>query len=276
MKKRKKRKLKFLVIIIFIISILVFGFSLYKIIRWKLNSNNTDKQIDKIQQDVVIEEVVNEENVEIIEQEELIEENEENPYWDYIKMNLISVDFNELKKVNSDTAGWIQVNGTNINYPYVKTKDNNYYLNHSFDKSYNSAGWVFLDYRNNPNSLAKNNIIYAHSMLDGTMFGTLKNILKNGWLDNTNNYVIKLSNEKENTMWQVFSVYHIPTTNDYIQIDFANNEEFENWVNLLISRSSHNFNTSVSKSDIVLTLSTCYKNNEKLVMHAKLIKKEKR
>ena len=55
-------------------------------------------------------------------------------------MNLINVDFNELKKINSNTKGWIQVNGTNINYPFVQAKDNKFYLTHSFDKSYNSAG----------------------------------------------------------------------------------------------------------------------------------------
>ena len=64
-------------------------------------------------------------------------------------MNLIDVDFTELKQTNSDVIGWIQVNGTNINYPFVQTNDNSYYLTHAFNKSYNDAGWVFLDYRNN-------------------------------------------------------------------------------------------------------------------------------
>ena len=73
-------------------------------------------------------------------------------------MNLIDVDFTELKKVNSDVKGWIQVNGTNINYPFVQTKDTKFYLNHSFDKKYNDAGWVFLDYRNNIDLSNKNNI----------------------------------------------------------------------------------------------------------------------
>ena len=43
-----------------------------------------------------------------------------------------------------------------------------------------------------------------------------------------------------------------------------------------MDRSSHNFNTSVSEIDNVLTLSTCYNDNEKVVLHAKLIKKETR
>lgn len=94
-------------------------------------------------------------------------------------MNMINVNFNDLKKTNPDIVGWIKVNGTNINYPFVQSKDNKYYLTHSFNKSYNSAGWVFLDYRNN-NTNNKNTIIYAHGRTDKTMFGTLKKVLNNG------------------------------------------------------------------------------------------------
>ena len=191
-------------------------------------------------------------------------------------MNLINVDFEELKNTNPDTLGWIQVNGTNINYPFVQTNNNDYYLNHSYNKKYNEAGWVFLDYRNNINYLNKNTIIYAHGRLDKTMFESLKNILKSDWLNDTNNYVVKLSTETENTLWQVFSVYKIPTTNDYIQTNFISDYEFNEWANMLLKRSAHNFNTSINEIDKVLTLSTCYNDEEKVVLHAKLIKKETR
>ena len=49
-----------------------------------------------------------------------------------------------------------------INYPFVQTSDNDYYLNHSFNKKYNDAGWVFMDYRNNASNFDKNTILYAH------------------------------------------------------------------------------------------------------------------
>ena len=146
----------------------------------------------------------------------------------------------------------------------------------TFNKTYNSAGWVFLDYRNNINELSKNTIIYAHGRLDTTMFGSLKNILSSGWINNTNNYVVKLSTETENTLWQVFSVYHIPTTNDYIKVNFYSNEEFNKWSSMLLNRSAHNFNTTINENDKILTLSTCYNDKEKVVLHAKLIKKETR
>lgn len=173
-------------------------------------------------------------------------------------------------------VGWIRVSGTNINYPFVQASDNKYYLNHSFDKSYNSAGWVFLDYRNNKYNLAKNNIIYAHGRRDTTMFGSLRGILTNGWLNNTSNFTIQLSMENENTLWQIFSVYRIPTTNDYIQIEFIDNKKFLDFTNKLISRSAYNFNATVSENDVILTLSTCYDDNDKVVVHAKLIKREKK
>lgn len=275
-KKRLKPKWKNIFAIFIALTCLIgLVISLKDIVIWKADSERIEKQIEEIQEVVEIEEVTQEsENVEVIEQVEEIPK--ANPYWDYIKMNLINVNFQELKKINNNTKGWIQVSGTNINYPFVQTNDNKYYLNHSFNNSYNNAGWVFLDYRNSIDSLSKNTIIYAHGRLDTTMFGSLKNILNSGWLNNTNNYVVKLSTEKENTLWQVFSVYHIPTTSDYIQVDFNSNEEFNNWTTMLINRSFHNFNTSVSENDNVLTLSTCFNDYEKVVLHAKLIKKETR
>lgn len=273
---RKRRRIKwknvflFLMIIVFFI---MFIMSIKNIGKWLLDSKKTSNQLDKIEEKVTIK-TTDEKDTEIIEQEQEIEDND--PYWDYIKMNLIDVDFNNLKDVNPNTVGWIQVNGTNINYPFVQTNDNSFYLNHSFDKSYNKAGWVFLDYRNNKNINDKNTIIYAHGRVDNLMFGSLRKVLTNGWLNNKDNYVIKLSTDKENTLWQVFSVYRIPTTSDYLKIEFENNDEFKDFLELLLNRSAFNFNTSIDKNDKILTLSTCYNDNDKVVLHAKLIKQSKK
>ena len=275
----KKKKLKpkwknIILLIIILVCIITLFISTKDIIKWMIDSNKTEEQIEKITEMVEIEEVEESEKTEIIEQKE--EPPKENPYWDYIKMNMINVNFNDLKQKNPDTKGWIQVNGTNINYPFVQTNNNEFYLNHTFNKTYNSAGWVFLDYRNNINELSRNTIIYAHGRLDTTMFGSLKNILSNGWLNNTTNYVVKLSTETENTLWQVFSVYHIPTTNDYIKVNFSSTNEFNKWSKMILKRSAHNFNTTINENDKVLTLSTCFNDKEKVVLHAKLIKKETR
>ena len=274
-KMNNKIKLKWkniILILMFLILFITLNISIYNIIKWKLDSNKTNEEINTIQENANIEEVQDNKGTEIIKQAKKIPK--ENPYWDYIKMNMIDVNFDNLKKINSDVVGWIKVNGTNINYPFVQSKDNKYYLTHSFNKSYNNAGWVFLDYRNN-NINNRNTIIYAHGRTDKTMFGTLRKVLNNGWINNTNNYVIKISTEKENSLWQIFSIYHIPTTNDYLQTEFKDEKEYQRFLNILKNRSNHNFNTSITSNDTILTLSTCYNDSEKMVVHAKLIKKQK-
>ena len=267
------KKLKTFLIVFSISCSITLVYSIYNIIVWKLDSNKTNNQIEEIQEEIPIIEIEDNDNTEIIEQEEEIPKS--NPYWDYIGMNMIDVNFSELKNINNDVRGWIKLNGTNINYPFVQASDNKYYLTHSLDKSYNSAGWLFLDYRNNSTD-NRNTIIYAHGRNDKTMFGSLRNVLSNNWLKDTNNYVIKISTEKENSLWQIFSTYHLPTTSDYLQTNFNNDNEFQDFINMIISRSSYNFNTSVSVNDNILTLSTCYNNSDKMVVHAKLIKKEQK
>ena len=274
---KKKRRIKWKNVIlfnIFILFLIIFIVSAIHIIKWLIDSNNSNKQINKIIDITEITNVKDNDNTEFLIDESEIDKSD--PYWDFIKMDLININFEDLKKENSNTVGWIQVKGTNINYPFVQANNNDFYLNHSFNKKYNNAGWVFMDYRNNKKEFDKNTILYAHGRLDKTMFGSLKNILTSDWINNSNNHVIKLSTEEENTLWQVFSVYRIPTTNDYLKINFNNDNSFLEFATMLLERSDYDFNTKISVNDKILTLSTCYNENDKVVLHAKLIKREKR
>lgn len=275
-KKRKKKKLRFRkwVIVVFLLFFLsIFIFSAYKLYSW----HNDNKEIETIANDVVKDTKVKEkedtENTENINPPD----NRDNDYWNYIKMSLLEVDFNELLAKNLDTVGWIQVKGTNINYPIVQTTDNSYYLTHAFDKTKNEAGWVFMDYRNDAVNFNQNTILYAHSRLTGSMFGSLKNILESSWYTNKNNHIIRLSTPTENTMWQVFSVYTIPKESYYITPNFNSNEAYQEFLNTMKSRSEVEFSAEVNTNDKILTLSTCKDNfGNRVVMHAKLIKRELR
>lgn len=263
-KKRKKLNVKNLCLLIFfLVMLIVFLFSLIKVIMWIIDNNNTNDIIKKVANTYEI-------NEKSYDNEVIINENEKDIYFDYMKLKFIDVDINKLKTFNPDTIGFIKVMGTNINYPFVQTLDNDYYLNRSYDKTYNNAGWIFLDYRNNEFN-DKNTIIYGHGRINGTMFGSLKDTLKSSWQSNKDNYIIKISTEKENSIWQIFSVYKIATTSDYLQTTFSDNE-FESFISLIKERSSYNFETNVTNEDKVLTLSTCYNDNDKMVVHAKLIK----
>ncbi len=270
---KKKRRLKLWVwIVLIILSIGIIVLSTFKIMNWYKDNKDTDKQIENITKDTKIKEIEADDSDEIVNPPD----SKDNDYWKYIKLPLISVDFNELKQKNNDTVAFLKVNGTNINYPVVQTTDNDYYLHHSYDKSKNDAGWVFLDYRNDIDNFQHNTIIYAHGRYDTTMFGSLKNVFKNNWYNNTENHVIYLSTPTKNTLWQVFSVYKIPTETYYITSSFGTDESHQKFINTITNRSEYNFNTTVNISDKILTLSTCYNQTEKVVLHAKLIKMQKR
>lgn len=241
----KSKRLIFLSIlrILFFIALII---SIVYIVKWYINNKQNEMLQEKVSEAISI----------------------ENEYGIATKYK---VDFNKLKEINEDTVAWLKVNGTYIEYAVVKGNDNSYYLNHNFDKKYNSAGWIFADYKNKFDGTDKNIVIYGHNMRDNSMFGTLKNVLEEAWYNNEENYVINFVTEKEEQKYQVFSIYQIKNEDYYIDTEFKNNE-FEKFVNTIKSRSIKDFSIEVSSEDSILTLSTCANNNKyRVVLHAKKI-----
>lgn len=180
-----------------------------------------------------------------------------------------NIDFASLKEKNSDTVGFIKVNGTDIENVVVKGKDNSYYLNHNFEKHENRAGWIFVDYRNKLDSTDKNIIIYGHNMRNNAMFGTLKNILTDEWQKKEENKFIIFITESESATYEVFSVYQTKVEDYYLKTNF-NAGELKKYIDDMKARSKYNFNVDVSEEDNILTLSTCADSNKyRVVLHAK-------
>lgn len=86
----------------------------------------------------------------------------------------VTVDFASLQAINPDIVAWLRIPGV-LEYPVVRGEDNSYYLNHTVQKTYNIAGSIFLDYRNERDFSDSKNIIYGHNMKDGSMFHVLRN-----------------------------------------------------------------------------------------------------
>ena len=269
----RKDRVFLLVLLLFFSTIFIF--SAFKVIEWLSDNNNTDKVIEKINNDVKVDEVKDNDNTEVID-EEPTEPEKVSDYFYYITYPLINVDFESMLKTNNETVGWINVNNTNINYPFVQGINNTYYLNHSFDKSYNSAGWVFMDYRNNKEMNNKNTILYAHGRIDKTMFGSLYKTQYPAWYQNKSNHIIRISTPSVNMSYQIFSVYKIEEESYYIQTDFTSDDVYLEFLNTIKGRSKYDFNVVLNESDKIITLSTCANDKERYVVHAKLIKKSER
>ena len=189
-----------------------------------------------------------------------------------IKKTNIHRDFKKLKEENPDTVAWLYVPGTDINMPIVKGKDNSYYLAHGFDKSLNSMGWACADYQNTFPDLSTNTIMYGHTYRMTTIFSKLKNVLEDSWLDNEEKQIITFDTETERLKFQVFSVYTIDKTNDYLKISFSSSDKYQEYLDKSIERSIKKFKVKPTTNDKILTISTCYiDSNQRLVVQAKLI-----
>ncbi len=269
------------------LSILVFLVTSLVIFSWFVQGVTINNLSNALTEVAPVEEVEDGTliNVELVEDiptqedgsldKEVVKQND--MYWKYLNTPLSSVDFTQLLKQNKDTVGWLIVNNTNINYPVVQTTNNDYYLNHAFDRSKNYAGWVFADFRNNFDNLSKNTVIYAHGRKDGVMFGSLNNTLKKNWHTNLENQLIQLSTVKYNTLWQIFSVYKIEAESYYITTDFSTDEAFGEFVTKMKDRSIYDFGVNVTGEDRIITLSTCYNDKGiRTVVQAKLVKIQNR
>ena len=243
-----KKKTNIPIIILMIFFIILLFFSGTKIVIWYMNNQNNKKISDEIAEFVTVDETK--------------EDNEEK----YV------VDFEKLKEKNSDIVAWLKVNGTNIETTVVKTTNNDYYLTHNFNKEYNSAGWIFADYKNKVDGTDKNLVIYGHNMRDDSMFGSLKNILNDDWHNEEENKYVTFVTENDNSIYEVFSVYQVADEDYYITTDFKDNE-FNDFIKTIKSRSKFDFDVDVNENDNILTLSTCANNNKyRVVLHAKKIK----
>lgn len=252
----KIKKGNLLIGFIQVISIIIIVISLYYIYLWYIDNKKTENILNEIYENAN----VSSDNISI--------DND-------LKIEVENIDFNKLINKNPDTIGWIKVLGTDINYPVVQTNNNDFYLTHSFDKSYNKAGWIFADYINKNlknNELDKNTIIYGHNRQNNSMFGTLSNIFKEEWLSNKENHYINFSTLNNNMVWEVFSTYTIEKEEYYIQSNFSSDEEYISFLNTIKNRSTYKYDVNISKEDKILTLSTCTNVGEgRTVLHAKLI-----
>ena len=183
--------------------------------------------------------------------------------------------FHELLAVNRQMIGWISVDGTKLNNPILQADNNDFYLNHNFRDQESRAGSVFMDYRNNILTMNQNTILYGHAMKNNTMFGSLKNYLKQDFADN--HPIIYLDTLYEGYDIEVFAAYETTIDFYYIETDFTNSEAYQQFIDEIQKRSSIQMDVAVSPDDKILTLSTCkdsvMSDDHRFVVQGKLVKR---
>ena len=119
----------------------------------------------------------------------------------------LKVNFKGLSSINADVASWIYIPGVDISYPVVRGKDNDYYLQHTFEKNVSLSGAIFMDYQDSPDLVGFNTFIYGHNMRNGTMFGSLKKYLQDETLIQSAPYFYLYLKDGSVKKYRIFAYY---------------------------------------------------------------------
>lgn len=158
------------------------------------------------------------------------------------------IDWEHLQSINEDIIAWIEIEGTNINYPILKDKDI-YYLKHSFDKKYNSNGSIFTT--NTMPFEDAETIVYGHNMRTGTMFSNLSNYWNEDFLYSHLKFKIYTPDcDYEATVFSVYSIGITTENNNIKSLDFNERIKYYEKVSKFYIENNDNINK-------IVKLSTC-------------------
>lgn len=237
-------------------------------------------------------EVVNEEIEEVLETEESIQQIDDNKdfeveeeiqetvtpepeVFEEPKIEIISdellnsgyefqnVDFETLKDINEDACAWINIDGTNIDYPILQGQDNDYYLHHDIEGNNSSSGSVFVDYRHNsldnPSyDLSDVTLIYGHHMKGGKM---LANICKYRSQDYYEEHPFGIIYTPDGYAYQAEFFASMIVSGESDEQIYANNfedeESFNAYIENIIANSTFESDVNVEYGDKIIGIVTC-------------------
>ncbi len=180
-------------------------------------------------------------------------------------------DWESLKSMNSDFVGWIRMDDSTVDYPFVQGSDNDYYLRHLFTGQYNNSGCVFMDVSNNSDFSDKNTVLYAHNMKNGTMFAAIEKFKDASYYDS--HKVIHIYTES--MTYDLYPVAGILTDgqDDYVRTSFSDDEDFMSYVNYFVSNTTFTSEQTIESTDRMVMLSTCNYDTEdgRYVLVCKLV-----
>ena len=175
-------------------------------------------------------------------------------------MVLPTVDFEALRETSPDIIGWLALPDTAINYPVTQADDNEYYLHHLYDGTYNKTGCLFADYENQENFSDRNTIIYGHNMRDGSMFATLNEYDEQSYYDgHPQMYLVTPDGGYVVEIFTAFVAKPSESGSDTSpwRLSFKDDGAYTTWLSEMAGRSVIETDVTVTSSDKVLTLSTC-------------------
>lgn len=173
------------------------------------------------------------------------------------------IQLEELQKENEEIIGWLEIEGTNINYPVLQTSDNDYYLTHNYKKEKASTGSIFLDKDFDLINGSSNYLIYGHRNKSGLMFEDLMKYAKEDFYKEHTK--IKFTTNKDDSIYEILSVFYSRVYYKseqnvfryYYFVNAENEQEYNDFVKNAKKASIYDTGVTAKYGDQLLTLSTC-------------------
>ena len=171
----------------------------------------------------------------------------------------ITVDFDALWKINPDVKGWIYLEALNITYPVVKGETNDDYIYTSVKGTANSGGSIFMDYRNSDSFLDPHTLIYGHNMKDGSMFGKLKKLYDQDFVDEWGaSLCFWIITPEGKYRYDIFSIHTVSATGEAYTLFMGQGDVVAEYINKMARQTGVALPQRVyNDNDKVITLSTC-------------------
>jgi sortase B len=167
--------------------------------------------------------------------------------------------------INSEGVGYMYIPSIDLRLPIAQGTDNDYYLTHTFNKTPNKAGSLFVDSRIIGGLSASHVIIYGHNMKNGSMFAKLASYLDASFFNTTGNDVFYIYTENKLLEYKIFSCYTADAISDTYLFDFTPAELLKYAADV---KQYSDYDTGVDISSIkqVVTLSTCTSDGAKRIV----------
>ena len=246
-KKKRTFRIEWIIFIVALIVFLTSGFFLFRF--WMEYKQGTD-MYEEVAQAVVSE-----------APEEVTEEAEGESEEEVPELLLPQVDLAALREINEDAESWIYFPDSQINYPVIYAGDNEFYLNHLIDGSYNGAGTLFVEKQNGRNFADTNTLIYGHNMKNGSMFGSLK--LYRDYEYYKEHPVFYIFTDEGVYEYRIFSVRVVSAVGDAYVLTFESDEAYAEYLEKAFRTSMYDTDVeSLTTEDKIVTLSTCTASDE--------------
>lgn len=236
MKVYRKKKFSFVrfILLLIIIGCLIFlgkrGFDYYNNIK---NNNNKKEIVEKAENDVL----------------------QKDPNADLEKRKKAILE--SFQKENPEVIAYLEVLGTSINYPVLKPQNNQFYMRRGLNKEYDIGGSIFIEAKNNKDLNDDNTVIYGHHLeIGGAMFTDLEKFRNQEFAQGHRK--IRLTTNEGMREYEIFTVYGIPSVNDYRTLQFADKKDKVKYFDIMKSRSEVKLDSKdLTEDDTIITLVTC-------------------